>query len=171
MQIQTVIFINYLTEIYGKINFYFVFSPKFDLPTPDIMNQQKKQLFLCDYCGEYGHKMTSCFKLNPENRIAYQMKLQQQSQNRQQQQQQQQNHDGEQSNQPHHHQQQQQHQPQQHQQQRRYNYNYSSNYSTGGMTHPEVTCFKCGEKGHYANRCNKSAFAFLRGPTGGDQQK
>ena len=28
----------------------------------------------------------------------------------------------------------------------------------------EVTCFKCGEKGHYANRCNKGVFAFLRAP-------
>ncbi len=26
----------------------------------------------------------------------------------------------------------------------------------------EVTCFKCGEKGHYANKCNKGVFAFLR---------
>ncbi|TPP67495.1 Cleavage and polyadenylation specificity factor subunit [Fasciola gigantica] len=25
----------------------------------------------------------------------------------------------------------------------------------------EVTCFKCGEKGHYANRCNKGYLAFL----------
>lgn len=25
----------------------------------------------------------------------------------------------------------------------------------------EITCFKCGEKGHYANRCNKSYLAFL----------
>ena len=28
----------------------------------------------------------------------------------------------------------------------------------------EVTCFKCGEKGHYANKCNKGVFAFLRAP-------
>lgn len=27
----------------------------------------------------------------------------------------------------------------------------------------EVTCFKCGEKGHYANKCNKSVLSFLRG--------
>jgi len=26
----------------------------------------------------------------------------------------------------------------------------------------EVTCFKCNEKGHYANKCNKGVFAFLR---------
>ena len=35
---------------------------------------QKKQLFHCDYCGEKGHKMASCFKLNPEHRHTYQVK-------------------------------------------------------------------------------------------------
>uniref|UniRef100_A0A914D9E7 Cleavage and polyadenylation specificity factor subunit 4 n=1 Tax=Acrobeloides nanus TaxID=290746 RepID=A0A914D9E7_9BILA len=29
----------------------------------------------------------------------------------------------------------------------------------------EVTCFKCGEKGHYANRCHKGVLAFLANKT------
>ena len=36
---------------------------------------QKKQIFVCDFCGEKGHKITSCFKLNPEHRQQYQMKV------------------------------------------------------------------------------------------------
>jgi len=28
----------------------------------------------------------------------------------------------------------------------------------------EVTCFKCGEKGHYANKCTKGHLAFLSNP-------
>ncbi|VDO57114.1 unnamed protein product [Schistosoma margrebowiei] len=36
------------------------------------------------------------------------------------------------------------------------------NISTGPQKPlDEVTCFKCGEKGHYANRCNKGYLAFL----------
>jgi hypothetical protein len=50
-------------------------SPKFDLPTLDTANLQKKPIFICDYCGEKGHKVTSCFKLNPEHRQAYQAKV------------------------------------------------------------------------------------------------
>jgi hypothetical protein len=52
-----------------------VFSPKFDLPVIDALTQQKKQLFVCDFCGEKGHKIASCFKLNPENRQNYQNKV------------------------------------------------------------------------------------------------
>lgn len=33
----------------------------------------------------------------------------------------------------------------------------------------EVTCFKCGEKGHYANKCNKGVFAFLRSQNDSDK--
>ena len=30
--------------------------------------------------------------------------------------------------------------------------------------------FKCGDKGHYANKCDKGALAFLRNPQTQDQQ-
>jgi len=59
------------------LNIFYCFpvSPKFDLPTLDTTNLQKKPIFICDYCGEKGHKVTSCFKLNPEHRHAYQAKV------------------------------------------------------------------------------------------------
>ena len=50
-------------------------SPKFELPVSDVITQQKKQIYVCDFCGEKGHKITSCFKLNPENRQLYQSKV------------------------------------------------------------------------------------------------
>ena len=52
-----------------------LFSPKFELPVVDSAILQKKQLFVCDYCGEKGHKIASCFKLNPEHRQTYQIKV------------------------------------------------------------------------------------------------
>ena len=51
------------------------FSPKFELPVADTNLLQKKQVFVCDHCGEKGHKVSSCFKLNPEHRQAYQLKV------------------------------------------------------------------------------------------------
>jgi hypothetical protein len=39
-------------------------------------------------------------------------------------------------------------------------HNFTEKYTP--LPPSEVTCFKCGEKGHYANKCNKGVFAFLR---------
>lgn len=36
--------------------------PKFELPVVDPATMQKKQLYICDFCGEKGHKASSCFK-------------------------------------------------------------------------------------------------------------
>jgi hypothetical protein len=46
-------------------------SPKFELPTIDPTTQVKKQIYICDFCGDKGHKASSCFKsralnFNPE---------------------------------------------------------------------------------------------------------
>ncbi|OON13626.1 hypothetical protein X801_10599 [Opisthorchis viverrini] len=46
------------------------------------------------------------------------------------------------------------------------NFTQTATAATGPRQGPqkpldEVTCFKCGEKGHYANRCNKGYLAFL----------
>ncbi|CEF63051.1 Putative cleavage and polyadenylation specificity factor subunit 4-like protein [Strongyloides ratti] len=37
----------------------------------------------------------------------------------------------------------------------------SHNHNFDKRSLSEVTCFKCGEKGHYANRCGKGSLAFL----------
>jgi hypothetical protein len=215
--------------------------PKFELPILDVALQQKKQLFVCDYCGEKGHKVASCFKLNPEHRQAYQSKqagltgltfnrytaasgtiphiqpnttITQMSTNElnsnesinsntsennnltinnktadqtqtqtndelikksnplsnsngqiyQNFNQQFQNNNGYHHHHQHHH--------------HSHHHGHHGGGGGGGYHHhgdnaqnnkpyqqistADVTCFKCGEKGHYANKCNKGAFAFLR---------
>jgi hypothetical protein len=70
-------------------------------------------------------------------------------------------------------------QPRMHNQGYHQNFNHHSNYSNHyhhhnnhhenkpqHQTQSEVVCFKCGDKGHYANKCNKGLFAFLRSQTG-----
>ena len=177
---------------------------------------QKKQLFVCDYCGEKGHKIASCFKLNPEHRQAYQAKremaihaadlntsfnksendingeehnLENKSddanQNKEQLQQQQPGGPISRSSsfasnpsmtgyQPrpnfhhHHH-----HHHGHHHGHHFQHFNNQNHANPGGHYTPlppsEVTCFKCGEKGHYANKCNKSVLSFLRGGSNPNQ--
>ena len=50
-----------------------------------------------------------------------------------------------------------------------HHHHHQHGHNFGDSTRPymplppsEVTCFKCGEKGHYANKCNKGVMAFLR---------
>ena len=58
------------------------------------------------------------------------------------------------------------HQSHYHQNQPHFHHNNQHNFNERfhqPIALADVTCFKCGEKGHYANRCNKSVYSFLRG--------
>lgn len=47
--------------------------PSFELPNAGEHSQpQRKVVFVCDYCGETGHKASMCFKLPYEERQKYQ---------------------------------------------------------------------------------------------------
>ncbi|OQR67322.1 cleavage and polyadenylation specificity factor subunit 4-like [Tropilaelaps mercedesae] len=141
--------------------------PKFDLP--DISQlQSKKSTFTCHYCNESGHKLWHCPKMPPEVKEKYQRERDEVvAQNQQAQQfatQLRQNAlaaaaaaetaspgtpstgtgqvgaSGA-SGPP------------------------GGGHRQGGLRNyrplDEVTCFKCGEKGHYANKCPKGHLAFL----------
>ena len=122
--------------------------PRFELPAAELMtNHGKKIIITCHYCGEHGHKALYCKQLPPEMKdFPYK------------------NDDYKVYNKlpfapnPRH-------------------YANSSNISLEGgdgrdmAERPplkpleEVTCFKCGCKGHYANKCPKGHLAFLSNPT------
>ncbi|CAF1530485.1 unnamed protein product [Rotaria magnacalcarata] len=131
--------------------------PTFDLPNSnEYTPAQRKVVFTCDFCHETGHKASSCFKLPMEERQKY---LNMSSNNNQSQQY---------SNRPSYGQ----------------NHNLNQNHDGGlpqqaGNTHPndeqhpggmilsqpfqhDVTCFKCGERGHYANKCTRSHVPYIR---------
>lgn len=109
--------------------------PKFDLPIQDPAQQAKKANIVCHYCGEAGHKAISCHKMPPEMR------------------------------EEHHH------------SRMQFHGHYGGmhrrdHHDDGGGVGPvggqrgfrpldQVTCYKCGEKGHYANKCPKGHLAFL----------
>ncbi|XP_031637624.1 cleavage and polyadenylation specificity factor subunit 4 [Contarinia nasturtii] len=112
--------------------------PRFELPpVPEITkDQQQKRAPVCHFCGEQGHKASYCQKMPPEQREASlrQEEIKYRSLGYVKQ-----NIDGDNSD-PH----QQQPQPR-------------------GPPRPleEITCYKCGTKGHYANKCPKGHLAFL----------
>jgi cleavage and polyadenylation specificity factor subunit 4 len=121
--------------------------PRFELPPPpEVTKEQQKRPPICHYCGEVGHKASHCAKMPAEQREAAQR--------------------------------------QEEAKYRALGYNYKPQFNKMGQNgqegqpggdqpqmppHPrappkpleEITCFKCGTKGHYANKCPKGHLAFL----------
>ncbi|KAL3245760.1 hypothetical protein MRX96_058286 [Rhipicephalus microplus] len=99
----------------------------------DPAQQAKKANIVCHYCGEAGHKAISCHKMPPEVREEQQHSRMQFH-----------NHYGG---------------------MHRRDHDDSGGPSPGGQRGfrplDQVTCYKCGEKGHYANKCPKGHLAFL----------
>ncbi|GAB0091564.1 Cleavage and polyadenylation specificity factor subunit 4 [Sergentomyia squamirostris] len=110
--------------------------PRFELPPPPELtkDQLQKRAPTCHYCGELGHKASYCQKMPQEQREAVQR-----------------------------------------QDELRYRtMSYMNRSFDDGQGPPpprgppkpleEITCFKCGNKGHYANKCPKGHLAFLSQP-------
>jgi len=127
--------------------------PKFELPPiggpDDPRGIGKKIVITCHYCGEPGHKVSHCAKVPPEVR-------------------------------------------EQHAQMSEYGYGHHGFRPYGNPMHSnnpggdrgdrgergegggrgrvknldEIVCFKCGENGHFANRCTKGHLAFLSANAG-----
>ena len=127
--------------------------PRFDLPLLNEGNVAKKGVVTCHYCNEPGHKIYQCPKMPPDQKgdmFANKQNQFQQSQheaslihN--------QNNGQMNDNRPRNEFKNQQRD--------------SGGPGGGGGRNPrpldQVTCFKCGEKGHYANKCPKGNYAFL----------
>ncbi|KAH8041347.1 hypothetical protein HPB51_014628 [Rhipicephalus microplus] len=106
--------------------------PMFDLPAPDPPQQGLKNI-VCHYCGETGHKALFCQKVPGDTREEQQFHVQLIS-----------------------------HLKGAH----RWDHGYGGGTITGRGKRTfrpldQVTCYKCGEKGHYANKCPKGHLAFL----------
>merc|ERR1719420_1455569 len=119
--------------------------PKFELPPiggpDDPRGTGKKIVITCHYCGEPGHKVSHCAKVPPEVR-------------------------------------------EQHAQMSEYGYGHHGFRPYGNPMHSgenrgenrersgriknleDIVCYKCGENGHFANRCTKGHLAFLSANAG-----
>lgn len=113
---------------------------RFELPGPVEQDKSgKKVVITCHYCGEIGHKVNMCNKMPGE------MKEQQQQQSTP----------------------------------AELGKNFMPYTQNQYRMHPmpdgkphrfktldEITCFKCGENGHFANKCPKGMLAFLSNNSG-----
>ncbi|BFZ03872.1 hypothetical protein BsWGS_06911 [Bradybaena similaris] len=106
--------------------------PSFKIPDPDPVFAQKKQNIVCHLCMQPGHKAIQCHAARQGNSI---QTVGDDSSNQVQS--------------SHTQQVQSQHPGQQHGAHRE------------RRPLDQITCFKCGEKGHFANRCPKGHLAFL----------
>ncbi|XP_055378233.1 cleavage and polyadenylation specificity factor subunit 4 [Condylostylus longicornis] len=135
--------------------------PRFELPPPPEIpkDQIVKRPPTCHYCGELGHKASGCSKMPPEQKEATirqeEARFKALSYFKQQ-----------------HHREQQQIYQQQLQGANENGNNENHNDRSQSESKPpnpkpapkpleEITCFKCGNKGHYANKCPKGHLAFL----------
>lgn len=115
--------------------------PRFDLPLINEGNVAKKGVVTCHYCNEPGHKIYQCPKMPPDQRGDMHMKQQQQ------------NSYG--SNVNNHH-------INNGPMNDRPKNDYKNHRDSGPRPLDQVTCFKCGEKGHYANKCSESSKSLHR---------
>jgi len=139
--------------------------PRFDLPSLSENAIAKKGSVVCHFCHEAGHKIYQCPQMPPEQRdeviASKQAQYQMQQQNFQQQLRENEENNpssnpvgGDTDRRPF------QGQPPQQQ----FNRGDGNFPGMGGPRHrslDQVTCFKCGDRGHYANRCPKGHLAFL----------
>ena len=111
--------------------------PTFEIPSSEA-TAGKKGNVICHYCNEMGHKIYNCQKMTPEAREeAIRSKMQMINESQENQNPQSGHFD---------------------------NQRQEGIRPDGPRVHrplDQVTCFKCGEKGHYANRCPKGHLAFL----------
>lgn len=168
--VRRVLCMNYLSGFCPDGSTCKYMHPRFELPPPPEINKDapQKRAPTCHYCGELGHKASYCQKMPPEQREAtmrqeeaklralgyfkqnqyfHHHQHQRDIHNRNEQQANANGEGGDENQQPLQPLQQQQ-QPIQHQR-------------PPPKSLDEVTCYKCGNKGHYANKCPKGHLAFL----------